>query len=383
MYPVSDAFHQAVRNGNKQIPLLIFNDLVFTQDDIKSGTGISFHDRFNTSENISIGQTTSNDVSFSLFNDRQLLNSYSFGEFLATIGVLLGTDPYTAKGNCYLRTLNTYIGYSGSPYLTRNGQALSSPPSWPVTSMLGYNGKIYVFGRTGQYAVYNDSNGANITSGNAVNAFMLDKAARYWQSKGIYYNKDSRILFIYDNEASVRERYEFCPLGIFIAIRPNTPDKILISMTCSDRMQKFDIDMPSASALGISYPTTISNLFTKICNYVGLPYKTNSFINSTATIASEPAEFSDSTMRTVLGWIAEAAGSNARIDRDGKVELSWVRNVSLVCDENDYTDFSPYWYQTPKVTKLYNRNSTEASENTYGSGNEAYLIQDNPLLPVT
>lgn len=378
MYAVSNAFHTAVQNGNKQIPLLIFNDAVFTADDIKSGTGIAFHDRFNTTESISIGQTPSNDISFTLFNDKQLLNNYNFGEFLATIGVQLGTSSYTASGSCYLVTSNTYVGYNSSPYLTRGGSAVSSPPNWPVKSLLGYNGKVYAFGASGQYAVYNDSTGANVTSSNTVNAFMLDKATSFWQGKGIYYN--NRILYIYQN--GIREQYEFCPLGKFIAVRPNTPDKIIVSMTCSDLMQKFDVDMPPAATLGLTYPITISALFTAICTYVGLPYTTSTFINSTATVASEPEEFADSTVRTVLGWIAEAAGSNARINRDGQVELSWVRSVSLTCDENDYSDFAPYWYETRKVTKLYNRNTSEVSENIYGSGDEAYLIQDNPLIPV-
>lgn len=380
MYQVSDAFHEAVKNGNRQIPLLIFPDRVFTADDINISRGISFHDRFNSEENIRIGQTMSNDVSFSLFNDSGLLNDYEFGDFLATIGVYLQSDTFPTAGNCYMRTLySMYVGYSVSPYLTRGGTAVSSPPGWPVLSMLCYDGKVYVFGASGNYKVYRDSDGADITSSNPVNSFMLAKAGT-WSMKGWYYNESSRILFCYDNVTGKRDMYEFCPLGWFTAERPNAPDVILISMTCHDFMQKLDVDMPSASALGISYPATIGTLFQKICNYVGLPYRTTTFINSTATIDTEPEDFADCTIRTVLGWIAEAAGANARIDRDGYVILDWLKSSGQTFDENNYSKFEPYWYQTRKVTKLYNRDTVEASDSTVGSGSENYLIQDNPLL---
>lgn len=381
MYPVSSGFHAAVKNGNKQIVMLIFNDTVFTNEDINITRGISFHDRFNTDENLNIGQVTSNEISFSLFNDRQDLNEYSFGDFQATIGVYLDEDLYSPTGNVMVRTLynNTYVGLSKPPYLLKNGVSISYRPTFPVTTLIAYDGKVYAFSADGDCAVYNDATGENITVTTPVSIFMKNKV-KTWVSKGYNYNKDSRYLLIYDNNTGHRERYEFCPLGVFTAERPNNSDKILIDMTCYDLMQRFDIDMPKESALGISYPVTIGNLFKAICDYVGLPYKTLTFINSTATISKKPEEFDNSTMRTVLGWIAEAAASNARIDRDGCVSLDWVRTVNQTFDEGDYSRFEPYWYTTKKVQKLYNRDSVETTESTIGEGNEAYLIQDNPLL---
>lgn len=382
MYPVSDAFHTAVQNGNPQMALMIFPDAVFTNADIDVETGITFNDYFNLEKSLKIGQTPSNQISFTLFNDDKLLNNYAFGDFLATAGVRVGTDNYSGSGNAYVITkYATYVGSSTRPYLTRNGQAVTSQPGWPVVSILSYNDKVYVFGKNkSQYAVYNDTNGAAITASNTVNAFMRDKANKYWQGYGIFYNKDSRILFIYKNETGERERYEFCPFGHFTAERPDSPNKISIDLTCYDLMQRFDIDMPTASQMGISYPTTIGNLFKKLCEYVGLPYRTTTFINSTATISEEPEDFENSTARTVLGWIAEAAASNARIDRDGYVILDWIRSTNQSYSEGDYTSCEPYWYETKKVTKLYNRDTSEADETTYGSGDEPYLIQDNPLL---
>ena len=373
MYAVSNAFHQAVANGAKQKAMLIFPDLVFTDEDIDVDAGIECDDSFNLEKDVAIGQKTSNEIRFALFNDLRLLNDYEFGEFIATLGVKIGEDTYQQNGSVMVTTgYASYIGDSAQPYLRRNGRAMDVQPSFPVKSMLACEGKLWVFNGSGRYAVYNDQTGANITSLNPVNAFMLHKSMG-WKGKGIYYNPTSRILFIW-------ERYEFCPLGVFDAERPNIPDQIRIDMTCHDRMMKFEKDMPSAEELGISYPTTIGTLFVKMCKYVGVPYRTASFINSGATIDEEPSSFQNVTMRTVIGWIAEAACSNARFDRDGYLVMDWYRNTSQSYSEKDYQEFQVYWYATQAIDKLVNRSTASGEDSEAGSGDVGYLIQDNPLL---
>ena len=378
MYPCSEEFHEAVRNGNHQMAMLIFKDAVFTDSDINVDAGIDFNDYFNLEDSLCIGQTPSNTISFSLFNDRRFLNNYGFGDFLATIGVFLDEKEYEHRGNTTLWTgYGTYCGYSDYPYLTRNGAPVPSQPGFIVTSLLGYDGKVWAFSDMGEYAVYSDVTGANITAANPVNIFMRNKVMQ-WAGMGYYYNPDTRNLMIYSD--GVRRRYEFVPLGCFTAERPNAPDKIEISMTCYDWMTKFDADMPEPGAMGISYPTTIGTLYDRLVKYVGLKHRGTDFINANATIQSVPEDFENATMRKVLGWIAEAAGSNARIDRDGYVKLDWVKRTNQSYAENMYNEFEPYWYETKKVTRLYNRDTAEGTQNIVGGGEESLLIQDNPLL---
>ena len=378
MYPVSAAFHQAIEDGNDQKALLIFSDCVFTDEDICVDDGIEFHDNFNGETDLSIGQTPSNEIRFSLFNDDRLLNKYKFGDFLATIGVLLTTDTYTPRGSVMINTTYaTYVGNSEYPFITRNNTSLNPQPSFAVTSILAYDGVVFCFSDDGRFAAYKDSNGSNVTSSYKLNSFMKAKTAT-WSGKGIVYNKDTRRLMIYRN--GERDIYEFCPLGWFTAERPKAPDVIRIDMSCYDYMQKFDDDMPSASKLGITYPTTIGNLYKKLCDYLGVKYKTTTFINSTAKITKEPDDFKTATMREVLKWIAEAAGSNAKFNRDGVLEMMWLRSTTQSYEATNYEEFNPYWYQTKKVTKLYNRDTQGGTDKTVGTGKEAYLIQDNPLL---
>lgn len=389
MYNCSNAFHTAVANGEPQKLMMIFPDAVFTEADIDIARGIEFRDYFNTQEDLHIGGTPSNEFSFDLFNGDGLLDNYAFGEFLATLGVLVyrqGCD----KGGNVLMTVgnNVWIGDSqgqenpGTPRLKKNGSAVGSPPSFDVYSLMCYDGKVYAFSENGQQcAVYNESSGADITASTAVIPFMRNKA-KGWRGKGIYYDKRLNVRQLTIQEDGVIECYEFVPLGYFIADRPNVPDKHVISFQCYDLMQRFEKDMPKASELGITYPTTIGTLYQKLCQKAGLPYRTLEFTNSGAEIESEPEEFANCTMRTVLGWIAEAAGSTARIDRDGYVALAWVRSSSISLDEHRWESFDPYWYQTKRINKLYVRDTGAGSETVIGAENAAeyYLIQDNPLL---
>lgn len=376
MYSCSNAFHQAVADGNPQMALLIFRDAVFDGNDIDIDTGIEFDDNFNLKEDICIGQALSNELRFALFNDDRLLNDYEFGEFTATIGVLVETDTYRMEGNATVQTgYAKWVGRIATPYLRRNGTTITMQHPFPVSALLAYEGKVYAFSDDGRYAVFNDQTGAEITASNTLIPFMRQKG-KAWSGKGMRYIPASRELQIWEN--GILEIYEFVPLGVFEGERPNAPNKIRIEMTCLDRMSLFEKDM---SEVDVSYPITIGNLLKAICDHVQVPYRTLNFINSDAMIGEAPSKFETATMRDVIGWIAEAAGSNARFDRDGYLIMDWLHtNTGQVYAETEYSEFQPYWYETPRVDKLYSRKSASGEDETVGNGSNGYLIQDNPLL---
>ena len=386
MYPASNAFHTAVANRKPQKALLIFPDCVFTNDDISVDNGIEFNDYFNIEDDISIGQTPSNEVSFTLFNDDRLLNNYTFGDFLATLGVLTKEETYSQRGNCTVNVGNdTYVTQSRSPFITKNGTPLATQPTEQIRSMLAYNGKLYCFGEHENYSiVYSLSNGSVV--GTSVNAFMKRKAYLFWQGKGMHYHDRTQSgitiheLLIW--QAGTKQTYEFVPLGWFTADRPKAPDKIMIDMTCNDFMVKFDEDW-TTNTPSITYPVSVQDLYITLCNNVlgfGKYKLPGTFINGSAVISEEPEDFKTSTKRDVLKWIAEAAGANARMDRDGYMTLAWLNHTGQVYDANGYEEFEPHWYKTKTVDKLYNRDSQDGTDKTVGDGDEGYLILDNPLL---
>lgn len=180
----------------------------------------------------------------------------------------------------------------------------------------------------------------------------------------------------------VSETYELCKMGTFIAPRPAVVQKKMIDIFANDQMKLFDPDMPSDSALGVTYPISAGNLLKKLCNYVGITCTSYSFLNNGLQLSARPDKFDSSTMREVVSWIAEAAGSIARFNRDGQLELVWFNTVSRTYDEGNYTMMEPAWYAVPKVDKLVIRNDDSTAEDAVGSGSNAYTIQSNPFLRV-
>lgn len=397
MYPSSREFHQAVANGAHQIALLIFNRgntdaelAVFTNDDINVSAGIEFNDYFNTEEDLTIGQALSNEISFNLFNDKGLLDDYGFGEFTATIGVLTGTEETADFKRPYVESeQHVYAAVADSPYLYRDGTAIATPPDSAVVSILVYDGKVYCGLENGNIKVYKDVDGSVLSY--TPNDFMkAQMQSDSWRNCGYSFAYE-----VVDSQAHVNnwvlrkwkrytaEKYEFVPLGVFTAERPNVPSVNEIHMTCYDQMQKFEKDMVSFSNLGLGTTTTIANLYAALCTYVDVEKVSQTLINGDADV-EETEDFDNVTMREVLQWIAEACASVARFDRNGKLKMDWVGTSDhvngIVLNEGKYSEFNPYWYKTKRVTKVYNRASSGEYDNSVGDGDEAYLIQDNPLL---
>ncbi len=183
-------------------------------------------------------------------------------------------------------------------------------------------------------------------------------------------------------EDGVPRTYEFTPLGVFIADRPSVVRKKILSITANDRMTLFDVPMPAPEELGISYPTTLGELFRKMGDHLQVPYRTEAFMNGTLVIPEEPEAFCGATTRDVLSWIAEAACSIARFDRDGVLELAWFHATDRSYDEHGYTEFTPSWYETAAVDGLHVRNADSEAETVLGLENNVYLIEDNPFLMI-
>lgn len=372
MYTASAAFHQAIRQNAPQRALLIFADAFFTNEDINVERGIEFTDTFNEETDLSIGQALSNEITFTLFNDDGLLDGFDFGRFTATIGARIAQTTYKQHNYVTVQSANnTYYGNKKHPYLTRNGETMSV--LFPVHSVFILDDTVHVFGEKGYYAAFSDSTGA--AKSISTNSFMMNKASRL-DAVGMYYSSSTRKMYEY--QGGIIGEYEFVPLGVFTAVRPNVGTTIEIDFTCNDQMNLFDKDFTDGPT--ITYPTTIRGILDALCSYVGVSHGATSFINSSATISAQPEAFEKATLRQIIGWIAEAACANARFDRDGILQLEWLNPTQQVFDEHDYVQFNPYWFAVPSVSRLYNRKTSENIEEVQGSGSNGYLIQDNPLL---
>lgn len=183
--------------------------------------------------------------------------------------------------------------------------------------------------------------------------------------------------------------YEFAPVGIFNVERPNIVQRDIIRITANDRMGLFDVEMPSKEDLNLnptsSNPVTILQLLQAMCSHVGVTLANSSpewFLNYDLSFTSWPSKYFNSrTMREVLKWIAEAAGSIARFNRYGELELAWFKNVTAMYNEADYSEFTQTWYEVAAIDGLKVRNQEETSESTVGTDpTNPYVIAGNPFL---
>lgn len=179
--------------------------------------------------------------------------------------------------------------------------------------------------------------------------------------------------------------YEFAPLGIFIVERPDIVQRDIIDITANDRMSLFDDDMPDPETIGVTFPTTLGVLADKICLAVGVTLATPNFLNYDLAVNSKPSQIESRTMRDVLKWIAEAAGSIARINRNGEMEIAWFNTTGVVYTETDYKDVTPCWYETAPIDGLKVRNGSDTKESVYDADPQTesenyYVITGNPFL---
>ena len=173
--------------------------------------------------------------------------------------------------------------------------------------------------------------------------------------------------------------FEYVPLGVFKGERPEKVRGKLIQFTAHDRMSLFD-KPAEAFADGLTFPCTLGQIYTKLCDFCGAGYVSAEFPNSGKTFDANPLEDTDYTCREILGYIAEAAGSYARMSRDGAVELVWFAPADYTVTRTDRFEMTESEFLTPPIDKLEVYNSYGDQLNSSGTGDIVYGISDNPFL---
>jgi hypothetical protein len=172
--------------------------------------------------------------------------------------------------------------------------------------------------------------------------------------------------------------FEDLQMGIFIAEKPTKINDTRFKVKAYDRMIKFD-KIVDDWLKTVSYPTTLKNLLTGLCSYVGVTLSNTTFLND-----NFPVKFNflgtNVKGREVLKWIAEIAAKYAIINEQGQLKLGWYNSIVYSVNNSNYYNVKVEDYQVKKIDKL----QVQVEENDIGvivgTGNNAYVIQNNPLL---
>lgn len=387
MIQTSSRFHEAIREGQPQFPLFLFDDgaMVLPEDiDLDSG-GFTFDESAADSDDYMPGVTPAASLVFNILNSRGAWNDFGFGEFTALLGVRVETlDAYDTQANCYIKIGNTVLeGWSKSPHLTLNGSAVSGVNK-PVLSMLLNDSRLYAFTDEGYYIIqYTGSMIAVLQhyDGNSNlywNSRRWNREGRSRVYKWKWANADTNVRpenCLIEFIGSSEHHYEMVPLGIFNAERPVFSSEKTMRVECFDRMTKFDENYDASK---FQYPMTLLSLASAVADAVDVPYAAaeSGFVNATLTVNSP--DLKESTYRDLLRYIGELSGTYARITRDGKLRFVWLRSTNMTLTRHDYTDCQTGYYEVPIVDKVvirdYNADDIES-----GDGMNIVYISNNPL----
>ena len=406
MYSASTQFHNAVF-GNSPVERVLFkfaDGTIFTNEDIHIGNGLKVIEAVNLEEELTIGACPASSLDVTVMNYHGLLSGFAFGEAEVSLGVrteIIAGNPVSANAVTYVGG-RRFCGYSTEPYLKLDGDAPAAQPGFPVHAIVADGLAVYCIGLEGQCwkatlaggqtwaslepdtwadleATTWDSLQGTITEvGNVtLSAFMTAKAAG-WAAQGRGLWSNGGVVYEYYTSGNAN-RFEYVKLGTFLLNTPAKRKVNMIAVSALDRMSLFDV-VADDFWNDLAYPITIGEIFTQLCAFVGVPKATITFINSIRSFAEAPLAADGITAREILGWIAEAACSFARMTRDGEVELAWfgVRPVSIPMTQ--YFSIAPAEYEVAQVDKLQISGSETDIGVVIGEGTNGYQILDNPLL---
>ncbi len=417
MYAGTAAFAEAIRNRRAQHALALFPSFCLEDEDISADGGISFCEYLNTDEDLTMGKAMQSEISLSLVNRDGHLSELDFTEAFT---FYLGTETtdervsHTVPSGNDLAIIMDADGIAAQVYASTSGQSIvCGTTAYAVSAapraLLAHDRKLYVGGESGLIAAYEllDDGTLNALALPALNEAMSAKFRRWAQQRrcacldGSKLRVYSDISYAYTTwremlamtwaqakgrtwgEFPSRMRCvttEYAPLGVFIGERPEKLRTRLIELNAYDNMVKFEREAEGFFD-SLTYPITLRAYFEALCAYCGVvPAAMTRFINGDKTFASAPINTNGLTCRGVLAYLAEAACSYARMNRDGECELAWYADSGYTVYRTDRFALDRAEYEVTPI----DRTQVKVTENDIGvlvgSGNNGYTVVDCPFL---
>jgi hypothetical protein len=180
----------------------------------------------------------------------------------------------------------------------------------------------------------------------------------------------------------LKERIEKIECGYFTVTKPETYGQTVI-VAAVDDMYRAD----KAFYSDLIFPVSASELFIEMCEHCGIQPGNTLFRNNDFTIKEKPSG-SDLTFRAVFGYLAMLAAGNARISRQGTLEI-FSYDFSVFDQEGvhiqELRNFNSLKIGTEDVVitgiRMKVKGKTAEEDQTFLCGKEGYLIEvENPLV---
>lgn len=180
----------------------------------------------------------------------------------------------------------------------------------------------------------------------------------------------------------LKERIEKIECGYFTVTKPETYGQTVV-VAAVDDMYRAD----KAFYSDLIFPVSASELFIEMCEHCGIQPGNTLFRNNDFIIKEKPSG-SDLTFRAVFGYLAMLAAGNARISRQGMLEILSY-DFSVFDQEGvhiqELRNFNSLKIGTEDVVitgiRMKVKGKTAEEDQTFLCGKEGYLIEvENPLV---
>lgn len=232
----------------------------------------------------------------------------------------------------------------------------------------------------------------------SVDTNQLDLTLLSYDSAINYVGKEVVITLI----GKLGDKTASIPMGIYNVAKVEEYNNFGIKLTCYDRMDMFLTDVTTWFD-SLVFPITIDNMLVSLCNFVGVPLATTrgEYINKGYTISVKPIEVQGLNGKQVLAWINEVTASFWKVDRSGVLKRIEVKprydslipkllpfTIGLgdeITNVQDITNrhlvsITKSKISMNKIDKVVVRKTDDDIGVIVGTGENAYIIQANPLL---
>lgn len=204
------------------------------------------------------------------------------------------------------------------------------------------------------------------------------------------YGRCKVYLDVYD---SANTTWLACPMGVYIIELPTKRKVQIINAVGFDQMTKLDAICDTWwNGLNWSGGLTLLQIVNSMATQLGVSVSSNTasaIVNSSLSYTAAPFDCVEVTYREVLEVIAEATGTVARFDRDGALDLRWLKTptisgnpVTINTDTvgNQCLALDVAEYTVEKIDLLRAKFAKGDIGVTVGSGTNEYVIQNNLFL---
>lgn len=167
------------------------------------------------------------------------------------------------------------------------------------------------------------------------------------------------------------------PLGYFIVTESKMDENNKLQAKAADRMSLFNRSYDEEQ---ITFPCTLLQFVENLCDQAGVSLSSSSFPNSNYILSNDFN--ADAELRTMLGYAAQAAGSYARFNREGKLELGWYSppNFPVSVTSESYWSLKFTGHSIPPIDKVTIKTEEDDLGISYGEGENEFSFIGNPLF---